>query len=1032
LSELATRRAYDRLVVRIASPTFVGRAAELAALDEALDSAAQGHTTTVLIGGDAGVGKSRLLNTWNERARERGARIAAGSCLDLGESGPAYVAIVQALRELLGPLKPEAVDALVRSDRSTLALIIPELVVDTAAFGEGQRSSPIAQTRLFDRLVRVLDRASSDAPLVLELEDIHWADPSTRAFLVYLVANARAARLLIIATFRAEEAGREHPLTPVLRQLGRHPSAQSIGLPPFDTDELREQLHGILGEAPTNRLLAAIRARSEGNALFAEELIASGDPGTELPSSIGAALLSRTAGFSRSAQVALRAASVAGRTASYDVLRSASHLANDEFDVALREVLDANILQPEQSGERYRFRHALLQEAIYSDTLPGERRRLHASVAEALESDAEDGTANPELASELAYHWFEAKESERALKASLAAGDTAVGQTAYAEALYHYERVLDLWDTAPLGRADLRQADILERAGRSAFLAGEPQKAVEFRRRALDELDVADDAILRVRVLDGIARALHWTVREAEAIDYEFRLGAIELDGLPVEDQLTVLDARVRALRWKGDRAAASLAAVEAQRLADGIDAPALKGLAHVRMAWNRLTARDFDTAIDEARRAGEFASIAGDAETEVEALSVVYEAYGESGQFEMAVTAARAAREYADHVDLSDWEGPSAWFGEAAALFQLGRLAESRGIVEAALVDPPPNRAILIMFHMLAAEVEIVCGSYVDAATHLEAARVPEATPEEESERGYLATVRAELASSEGRLDDVRAIVDNTGARLAPLASVSDAGESVWRLVEIGLDAEAERAEVGRAAGDAQAIESAGAVASTFLSYVDAVRRYRDAAGVLGSGSHNGDEALIEGHLARIDGRDDPSLWAAAVHMFPSRSPRGLTARYRQAEAMLATRAPREEIRAVMAEAHAAAVAIGARPLAGRFESLARRARLDLRQAPSSVADEEVELAADEAPAPGTVALRGRGLSDREIEVLTLVAAGFSNHDIGSRLFISDKTASVHVSHILGKLEATSRTEAATIGVRLGLPDVERDDGPS
>ena len=117
-----------------------------------------------------------------------------------------------------------------------------------------------------------------------------------------------------------------------------------------------------------------------------------------------------------------------------------------------------------------------------------------------------------------------------------------------------------------------------------------------------------------------------------------------------------------------------------------------------------------------------------------------------------------------------------------------------------------------------------------------------------------------------------------------------------------------------------------------------------------------------------------------------------------------------------MMAEAHAAAVEIGAQPLAGRFESLARRARLDLRQAPSSVADEDLGLAPDESPAPGTAALRGRGLSDREVEVLTLVAAGFSNHDIGARLFISDKTASVHVSHILRKLDAATRTEAATI----------------
>ena len=133
---------------------------------------------------------------------------------------------------------------------------------------------------------------------MFELEDIHWADPSTRAFLQYLVANTTSAGLLVIATFRTEEAGRDHPIASVLRQLDRDPAVTRISLLLFDTAELREQLHGILGEPPTDRLLAAINARSEGNALFAEELVATGEPRPELPSSIGAALLSRTEGLS--------------------------------------------------------------------------------------------------------------------------------------------------------------------------------------------------------------------------------------------------------------------------------------------------------------------------------------------------------------------------------------------------------------------------------------------------------------------------------------------------------------------------------------------------------------------------------------------------------------------------------------------------------------------------------------------------------------------------------------------------------------
>ena len=177
-------------MVRTASPTFVGRALELATLDEALEVAAQGNTTTVLIGGDAGVGKTRLLQTWNEGARRRGARVAQGSCLDLGESGPGYAAVLEALRDVTGSLDVTEVDELLGPDRSILARVIPEVATERGA----EWLEPLAQTRVFDRLVDVFERASSNSPLVLQLEDLHWADPSTRAFMVYLVEMSKNAK----------------------------------------------------------------------------------------------------------------------------------------------------------------------------------------------------------------------------------------------------------------------------------------------------------------------------------------------------------------------------------------------------------------------------------------------------------------------------------------------------------------------------------------------------------------------------------------------------------------------------------------------------------------------------------------------------------------------------------------------------------------------------------------------------------------------------------------------------------------------
>jgi DNA-binding CsgD family transcriptional regulator/tetratricopeptide (TPR) repeat protein len=823
-----------------------------------------------------------------------------------------------------------------------------------------------------------------------------------------------------------EEAGREHPVASVLRQLDRDPNVTRIDLRPFDSAELREQLHGILGEPPTDRLLAAINARSEGNALFAEELVATGEPRPDLPASIGAALLSRTEGLSRETQLALRVAAVAGRTVSYHVLRSATALPDDRLGDALREAVAANILEPEHVGERYRFRHALLQEAIYEDALPGERRRLHAAVAEALEVEARDLPNDPQLAPQLARHWVEAKDHDRALDASLVAGDAAVRQLAYAEGLEHYERALDLWGRTSEPHVGISLAEALVRASHIAWNAGEPEKTIALGQRALEELGDTGDRILRVRALDEVARGLDDIGRFGEASTYAELLGGTEVDGLPLVEQMIVRDYRVQALRWQGDRAAAIAAALDAVRFADATDEPELMGDAHGLLAWALYDSRDVEGAIGEAIRARDFALKAGDAETAFFALSLVHQAHLEAGEYERAIGAARTARIYGEQAGLSRSGGAWASNVEARALLHLGRLGESTMVVEAALLDVPADRGELVL-HTTGAMVSVVRGMNDAAATHLEAARIPGASVEEESGRAYLAIVRAELARAEGRFDDVRSIVDATAPGVAAIPTFSDMSNGIWQLVEIGLDAIAAQVEAANAAGDLGRVEDARTQAGTLVGYVDSVRRQRDAGAVRDTGRHRGDEALIAGHLARIEGRDDPALWAAAADAFPARSPRGLGARYREAEAMLATRARRDEIAEVMSAAHAVAVEIGARPLASRFEALARRARIDLRVAEPTAMSPAVAIATSDRPlAPGTQALHTRGLSDREIEVLTLVASGYSNADIAERLFITSKTASVHVSHIMDKLGASSRTEAATIGVRLGLPEVD------
>ena len=537
-------------MVRVASPTFVGRGAELAALDEALEAAAGGRTTTVLISGDPGVGKTRLLETWNPRARDRGARIAVGSCLDLGETGPAYTAVVEALREVMRGLDPGEEEALVGSDRSVLARIVPELSRPSDIDPTGAQAATFAQARLFDRLVDVLQRAATDAPLVLELEDIHWADQSTQAFLLYLVEIAREANLLVIGTYRPEVAETDRAFGTTLGQLLRRPRVATLPVHPFDEDELREQLTGILGAPPSNSLLAAINARSEGNALFAEELVAS-RPSLDLPGSVGAATAFKVSVLSPDARSVLRAASVVGREAGYDVIREVTSLSEQELARALRECVEARLLEPVHVGEAYRFRHALIQEAIYQETLPGERRRLHSAVAHALADDPDVPPDDPDLAPRLAQHWYEARDFHRAFLASMAAAAAAERQSAFAEAATHYERVLELWDASAGSSAQSRPA-VRERAAWNAFLAGDLHRSASHGRQALNELADAPDDSLRIRILDRLVWVLGGRGLGEDVVPFMRTLAELDPEGRSPTDRILILTHQSRILARTG------------------------------------------------------------------------------------------------------------------------------------------------------------------------------------------------------------------------------------------------------------------------------------------------------------------------------------------------------------------------------------------------------------------------------------------------------------------------------------------------
>src|SRR6266511_2596191 len=352
--------------------SFVGRADELGHLERALAAAAEGSPKVVLVKGEAGVGKTRLVDEFVRQAEAGGARVLVGGCVDIGGGSLPYGPVVEALRE---------------SD---------------------------------DGALRVLQDLCADRPLVLVVEDLHWANESTLDLLRFVLRNVRRERFMLLATCRDDEYA-ELPLRSFLAELNRDSRTDRIELRRFHREELAQLLTGVLAEAPDDEVIDSVVARSEGNAFFAEELVAAGLGHSDhpVPARLRDILLSRVAALSEEAQETLWVLAVCGRLADHCLLARASELPARQLRRVLRELSEHQIIVTSPAG-LYMFRHALAHDAVYESLLPGDRLALHAGAARALESGECAPVDDPSVTAEIARHWYEAREFPRALVATIA------------------------------------------------------------------------------------------------------------------------------------------------------------------------------------------------------------------------------------------------------------------------------------------------------------------------------------------------------------------------------------------------------------------------------------------------------------------------------------------------------------------------------------------------------------------------------------------------------------------------------------
>ena len=480
---------------RGSSPIFIGREADLERLDQAYERAVLGQPSLMLVAGEAGVGKSRLVAEFGGRVESSGGWAIAGGCLDLGVGGLPYAPFAEALRQIAVRIPPDELERVIGPGADALRWLVPDLLGRSALFDPTAPSDPAGRlARLFDAVLALLGMLADARPLVVALEDIHWADGSTRDLIRFLVRNLRNERLLMVATYRSDDLHRRHPSMPLLSELERAERVERLELRRFDRRELTAHLAAILGVQPDERMVNQLLERSDGIPFYVEELLAEGDATTRLPTTLHDILEQRLTALSPESLGLVRAASIIGTRFSHDRLVAVVDLDRDGLADAMHEAIDERIVVTIDGvgGPAYAFRHALLREAAYDDLLPAERVRLHGRLADHLEgllratTDGED----PGAMADLAIHAYHAHDQPRALVSAVQAVRALEHSAAFREALGHAERAIELWPRVEDAEAKTGVAyvDLLEKAAIIAANAGDSRRAIALHEHAIAEL----------------------------------------------------------------------------------------------------------------------------------------------------------------------------------------------------------------------------------------------------------------------------------------------------------------------------------------------------------------------------------------------------------------------------------------------------------------------------------------------------------------------------------------------------------------
>jgi DNA-binding CsgD family transcriptional regulator/tetratricopeptide (TPR) repeat protein len=1009
----------------VAGPVaFVGRERELSRLLGALSR----HARMVLVVGDAGVGKTRFAAEGMARAAAAGVVMVRGECLPLVGVLP-LLPVAQALGELAGldrgRVLEEALAAAAPYVREQMGRLLPRLGPGGWE-GSADRDEGWQRERLFSAVADLLGTVAgrSGAGLGLVIEDVHWADTATLDCLTFLARAGRGEKVSVLVTCRGDEAPLAAQVAGWMAEARGAAGVEEIRLGPLSRAEVAEQVAALAGGPAPPPVAEELYARAEGNPFFTEQLVAAGLADgaggglrvpAELPARLAELLVARAGRCAGEARAVLAALAVAGRPLGEDRLAAVSGLVVEAVRRGLRDLAAARLLaEGPATVEGHRPRHALLAEAVAGGLLPVERQQLHERAARALTAAGDDM-----LAAEIAGHWQAASRPVEELPERVAAAAAAERVFGYAEAAAHWRRAIELCQTLPdaASAAGIEPPVLHLRAIDALLLSGDDMAAgvvaEDAYRRFADYPDPATAAVIcaRAAYFRGIEAS---PGRRAAGLPLIQRALRLFEQAPPSADHAEAwLDyAQIFLLYGQGRTEACRTALARALEIADAAGAAAVIARIMPVRAVTAFYRGQVDEGFDILRRGQTLALAAGDARAPLELAIAESHALLTLGKFQRATEVALRGLQTAHQTGLENWlDAPRLASNAAAGLLARGQTAEAAALIDP-LVSAPPDPQNWAM-HQCRAEIDLLHGD-IGAATSRR--RQVEAII---GHTGHIDIARedaqqaAELAVWAGRPAEAL----EAARRVLPLFLTPDLTILCGRLLAAGMRASADLAERAHARRDDPAAMAAVTAADGLASWAEQM------AGAPFTGhpyvaSIPAERATWDAERTRVAGESDPATWGKAAQAWRSLGcpHRAGYALWRQSEAQLNSGQPAAAAAAPLRAA--AAEAAGHAPLLAQVRALAARARIPL-QDPDAAATPGAP-APPRAPAPF-------GLTGRELAVLRLLAAGQTNAQIGAELFISPRTAGVHVTNILRKLGVSGRVQAAAVAERAGLLDNQR-----